>query len=384
MTEKLHIEFVTSISKVPAQAWSSLFNSSYPFTRHVFFDALERGGSIGAGSGWSPRYALLYQGAELVAAMPWFLKFHSYGEYFFDWSFAEAYERYGLDYYPKLVCAIPFTPSMGPRLGLASGWCAEQVLPLPLMEQGLDKLALDNNVSNCQCLYPDNELQAVFVQQGWWQRDDIQFQWFNRNYTSFEDFLACLTSRKRKQIRKERHAIAAQGIDLKILDGNQLGEKFWLEFAQLYQLTYLKRSGHHGYLTAESFVRLGTQMADCILVAAAYRDGQMVAASLYFYSDTTLYGRYWGCRQEFDFLHFETCYYAGIEFCIQHQLSFFDAGAQGEHKLKRGFEPVMRHAAYRFSESPLTPAIEDFCVRERQMLRQYKAQAEQQLPFRQT
>lgn len=380
MTENLKVTFISSISEVSAEDWDALFSTRYPFIRHAFFDALERGGSIGAMSGWMPRYGLVYQGAKLIAAMPWFLKSHSYGEYFFDWAFAEAYERYNLTYYPKLVCAIPFTPSCGPRLGVAAGWSAEQLVPL--IEQQLDELALANGVSNCQCLYPEHSLKSEFVRQGWWQRDDIQFQWFNRDYDSFDDFLNKLTSRKRKQIRKERNTVTAQGVEIKTLLGTELSRQFWLEFAQLYQLTYLKRSGHHGYLTPDSFMRLGDTLADSIMVTAAFCQGHMVAAALYFYSDDTLYGRYWGCREEFDFLHFETCYYAGIEFCITRGLSFFDAGAQGEHKLKRGFEPVVRHSVYRFTESPLTPAIEDFCLRERQMLRQYRAQAEQQLPFR--
>ncbi|RUO24079.1 GNAT family N-acetyltransferase [Aliidiomarina minuta] len=380
MTENLTVDFVSSISEVSAEEWDALFPIPYPFIRHAFFDALERGGSIGALSGWVPRYGLVYQRTQLIAAIPWFLKSHSYGEYFFDWAFAEAYERYNLDYYPKLVCAIPFTPSSGARLGLAAGWKAEQVLPT--IEKKLDELAIAYGVSNCQCLYLEDDLKGEFIQRGWWQRDDVQFQWLNHDYSSFDDFLAQLTSRKRKQIRKERHAVIAQGVEVRVLLGGELDRQFWLEFAQLYQLTYLKRSGHHGYLTPDSFMRLGEALADSIMVTAAFCEQKMVAAALYFYSDNTLYGRYWGCQQEFDFLHFETCYYAGIEFCIERGLSFFDAGAQGEHKLKRGFEPIVRHGVYRFTESPLTPAIEGFCTRERQMLAQYRAQAEQQLPFR--
>ncbi|SNY41702.1 hypothetical protein SAMN06297280_0342 [Arsukibacterium tuosuense] len=359
----IEIKLCDQLANIGAAAWDSLFTADMPFCRHAFLTALEQGGSVGEGTGWLPQHLLLYRDGCLIAAMPLYLKLHSYGEYLFDWAIAEAYQHYQLSYYPKLLCAIPFTPAEGPRLGVATGENPDQLFPLLLqaVKQRQQQLAC----SNFQCLYPDLPSQQLMRQHGMLPRIDIQFQWHNHNYTGFAGFLAALPARKRKQINKERRQVTQQGIVIKCHTGAELSPDFWQKFSQFYSATYQKRAGHNGYLTPETFMLWGLNVPDSIVVFAAYADNELVAAALCFKSDSCLYGRYWGCLAEFDKLHFECCYYAGIEYCINHNMARFDAGAQGEHKLKRGFVPVIRYGFYHFSPSPLKNAITDYCQRER-------------------
>lgn len=368
----------STITSIPKADWNRLFGSDYPFTQYDFLLALEQGGSLGLQRGWLPQYVAVHDDSDkLIAIMPWFKKTHSYGEYLFDWAFADAYDRYGFQYYPKLINAIPFTPCQGPRLALAQGISADEVLPvieLALMQE--------HDVSNLQCLYVEPELSETLAEQGWWQRFDIQFLWQNRDYDSFEDFLDTLVSRKRKSIRKERQKVSEQTVEMRTLHGNELTADFWHQFIVFYQRTYLKRSGHGGYLTPATFQLWGELLAEHIVVFAAYKNNEILAASLCFKSEDTLYGRYWGCQEELEFLHFEACYYQGIEYCIAQGLSYFDAGAQGEHKLHRGFEPVLREGFYRFFPSPLNDAIERYCEDERRALKEHLKTLKTYLPYK--
>ncbi len=383
----MQLQWLDSISKVKAADWNALFPADYPFTRHEFLQALESGGSVGSSSGrqtgWLVRHFVLWQEDQLIAAVPAYLKLHSYGEYLFDWSFAEAYQNYGLDYYPKLLLAIPFTPAEGPRLGLAAGMDKAQLLQW--LQQGVGQLNQLLPLSHLQCLYAEPDDQQAFRDAGFVERFDVQFLWSNQGFQSFNDFLAVLTARKRKQIRKERATVAEQGVVLKTLSGADLDFAFWQQFYGFYCDTYQKRSRHNGYLTAETFMLWGQTMAKRIVVFAAFADEKMLAASLCFQSETTLYGRYWGCAEDFNFLHFECCYYSGIEYCIKQGLQFFDAGAQGEHKLQRGFAPVLRHGFYQFTEKAqhkaLNEAIARYCLQEQKALEQYRQEAELSLPF---
>ncbi|EKE80621.1 GNAT family N-acetyltransferase [Idiomarina xiamenensis] len=378
----LNAQWIDNIAAVSEDRWQSLLSSDYPFIQHAFLAALEAGNSCCAEQGWQPQHLLIWQQERLVAAVPGYEKSHSMGEYFFDWAIAEAYQQCHLDYYPKWVAAIPFTPVTGPRILTATDINSEQVTTA--INQAIQQRMQERAWSNAQILYPSQQQSDQWRdQQQWWQRYDIQFLWHNRGYRDFAEFLAACTSRKRKQIRKERRAVIAQGIDMRCLQGSQLDDDFWQRFEYCYRLTYLKRSGHGGYLTAATWQLWRRHMADSLVAFAAYHDQQMVAAALCFRSSSTLYGRYWGCLNEFDFLHFEACYYAGIDYCIAHGLREFDAGAQGEHKLQRGFEPVLRYANYRFANTPLAPAIADFCQREQQHVLDYQQQAQAQLPFRQ-
>lgn len=383
----MQLQWLDSISKVKAADWNALFPADYPFTRHEFLQALESGGSVGSSSGrqtgWLVRHFVLWQDEKLIAAVPAYLKLHSYGEYLFDWSFAEAYQNYGLDYYPKLLLAIPFTPAEGPRLGLAAAM--DKVQLLQWLQQGVGQLNQLLPLSHLQCLYAEPDDQQAFRDAGFVERFDVQFLWSNQGFQSFNDFLAVLTARKRKQIRKERATVAEQGVVLKTLSGADLDFAFWQQFYGFYCDTYQKRSRHNGYLTAETFRLWGQTMAKRIVVFAAFADEKMLAASLCFQSETTLYGRYWGCAEDFNFLHFECCYYSGIEYCIKQGLQFFDAGAQGEHKLQRGFAPVLRHGFYQFTEKTqhkaLNEAIARYCLQEQKALEQYRQEAELSLPF---
>lgn len=383
----MQLQWLDSISKVGAADWNALFPTDYPFTRHEFLQALESGGSVGSSSGrqtgWLVRHFVLWQDEKLIAAVPAYLKLHSYGEYLFDWSFAEAYQNYGLDYYPKLLLAIPFTPAEGPRLGLAASMNKAQLLQW--LQQGVGQLNQLLPLSHLQCLYAEPDDQQAFRDAGFVERFDVQFLWSNQGFQSFNDFLAVLTARKRKQIRKERATVAEQGVVLKTLSGADLDFAFWQQFYGFYCDTYQKRSRHNGYLTAETFRLWGQTMAKRIVVFAAFADEKMLAASLCFQSETSLYGRYWGCAEDFNFLHFECCYYSGIEYCIKQGLQFFDAGAQGEHKLQRGFAPVLRHGFYQFTEKAqhkaLNEAIARYCLQEQKALEQYRQEAELSLPF---
>jgi predicted N-acyltransferase len=379
----MQLQWLDSITTVKAADWNALFPADYPFSRYEFLLALEQGGSVGGQTGWLVRHFVLWQDKKLIAAIPAYVKLHSYGEYLFDWSFAEAYQNYGLNYYPKLLLAIPFTPAEGPRLGLAQG--LDKAVLLQWLQQGVTELTQVLALSHLQCLYAAADDQQAFRDAGFIERFDVQFLWANQSFQHFDDFLAVLTARKRKQIRKERATVAEQGVVLKTLTGSDLDLEFWQQFYGFYCDTYQKRSRHNGYLTAETFWRWGQSLADQIVVFASFVDDQMVAASLCFQSETRLYGRYWGCKQDFNFLHFECCYYSGIEYCIKQGLAFFDAGAQGEHKLQRGFSPVLRHGFYCFTEKAehkaINGAIARYCLQEQRALVAYQQEAEASLPF---
>lgn len=383
----MQLQWLDSISKVNAADWNALFPADYPFTRHEFLLALEQGGSVGQSSGrqtgWLVRHFVVRQNDRLIAAIPAYIKLHSYGEYLFDWSFAEAYQNYGLEYYPKLLLAIPFTPAEGPRLGLAAGVDKAQLLQW--LQQGVSQLNQVLPLSHLQCLYAEPADQQAFRDAGFIERFDVQFLWANQGFQYFDDFLALLTARKRKQIRKERAGVAQQGVVLKTLTGADLTPQFWQQLYGFYCDTYQKRSRHNGYLTADTFRLWGQAMANQMVVFAAFVEQRMVAASLCFRSGTTLYGRYWGSEQDFNFLHFECCYYSGIEYCIKQGLQFFDAGAQGEHKLQRGFAPVLRHGFYRFTEKAqhkaINEAIARYCLQEQRALVLYQQEAQDSLPF---
>ncbi len=382
----MQLHWVTSISDIDKASWQALFNCSYPFTRYGFLQALEHGGSVDSAArseqhhtGWQSLHLVVRDNGHIVAIMPAYLKLHSYGEYLFDWQFAQAYQQHGLKFYPKLINAIPFTPAQGPRLAIAPGYNRNDIMAEVLQE--IRQLRTELKLSQFQTLYNDATEQTAWQSLGLLQRFDVQFQWRNKGYDQFEDFLGALTSRRRKQIRNERTKVAGQGIRLKVLLGNELDEAFWLQFYRFYTATYAKRSGHQGYLTLQTFQLWGRELADQIVVFAAFYADKLVAASLCFFSDDTLYGRYWGCEAEFDRLHFECCYYQGIDYCIKHKLHYFDAGAQGEHKLQRGFEPVMRSGFYDINTTVLSEAVVQYCHNEQRQLQQYAHQAVALLPF---
>ncbi|MDD1780119.1 GNAT family N-acetyltransferase [Enterovibrio sp. ZSDZ35] len=380
--EELQCQTITSIGDVTPDDWHALVNSHYPFLRHEFLLALEQTNAVGTKSGWVPQYLVVYRGDTLIAAAPCFIKTHPYGEYVFDWAWAEAYEDAGLEYYPKLICAVPFTPATGPRLLCRQDedWHQMSLFLANAMKSVVEQTAC----SGTHILFPERTVCGQLAPLGYLERRAVQFHWRNKNYDSFEDFLAQMTARKRKNIRKERQRIDQQQIQVDVLEGEEITSTHWGVFSRFYTNTYLKRSGHTGYLNADLFHQIGETMRDALVMVLARQHDQYIAGALYFKSDDTLYGRYWGCTQEFDNLHFELCYYRGIDYCIQHGLKTFDAGAQGEHKLLRGFEPVITYSAHYLQHQGFHQAIADYLQREHKLIEGYVEDAIAHLPYRQS
>ncbi|WP_166254562.1 GNAT family N-acetyltransferase [Marinobacter salicampi] len=374
------IKTLSSITEIPEALWDSFSDGSNPFLRHRFLSALETTGCTTAATGWAPAHLVFYHHDRPVGVSPAYLKSHSMGEYVFDWAWADAFERYGLEYYPKLLIAIPFTPSEGPRLLLEPGFRSQ--LTAPQLEAALDSVAGELGVHSWHLLFPDEADQELLVPTGKLQRLGCQFHWYNRGYQSFEDFLATLTSRKRKSIRKERRQVEEQDIGFIQYPGTGLPDHVLKAFYVFYQATYLKR-GQRPYLNLAFFQALTENQPEQVHITMAVKDGQMIAGALFLHGGGTLYGRYWGCLEEYSHLHFETCYYQGIELAIARGLHCFDAGAQGEHKLVRGFEPELTHSWHWVFHPGFEDALDQFCREERAQTRAYRQAALAALPYRQ-
>lgn len=378
--EVFSAEFLTSLAQIPAQEWNSIAGTDYPFLRHNFLYGLEKTACTTAETGWQPFHLLLRQNNAVVALMPLYLKSHSYGEYVFDWSWADAWRQSGLAYYPKLITAIPFTPATGPRLCVAAGVDADQCLHAAVA--AIQNLAKKRGFSSWHLLFPQEAVSETLLAAGLHRRAATQFHWFNDGYKTFDDFLATFNSRKRKSLNRERRRVAEQGITLKTLTGSDIGTQEWEQFHHFYQLTYAKRSGHGGYLSREFFVETAASMGEQVVMVLAYSGDKAVAGALYFRSSDTLYGRYWGCEYEYDALHFEACYYQGIEYCIANGLQRFDPGAQGEHKIQRGFRPITTWSNHWIADPQLSAAVGDFTRREALHNTQYIEATAQMLPFK--
>lgn len=373
----LEIKFSPKISEIDKALWNSLCPEDYPFCRYEFLYALEESGSVSAKTGWQPIHLQLQDNGITVAIMPLYLKNHSYGEYVFDWAWADAYHHHGLEYYPKLVNAIPYSPVTGPRL-------LTQQNPEPLVatiKQMLPQICHKLNANSWHCLFPTSQLTEQLDHPTLMIRHGCQYQWINQGYTSFEDFLSRFNSRKRKNVKKERKKIVDQGISHIQLTGDQITDEQLDIFYEFYRMTYLKR-GREAYLEKAFFSLLLELMPENILLVLAYYDDQPVAGALSLHDNTTLYGRYWGCFDEYDSLHFETCYYQGIDFCIEKQLKRFDSGAQGEHKIQRGFEPLPTWSAHWLKEKGFNQAIQTFIEEEQEMIKKEMIRLSSYLPFR--
>jgi len=366
------------MTEVNAICWNALVQGKDPFIRHEFLLALEQSGSVSRETGWQPHHLLVYEQQELIAAMPLYLKSHSQGEYVFDQQWADAYIQSGMDYYPKWLNSIPFTPCQGQRVLIKQG--LDQQTIIDSCVDFVTQLAQKNNISSLHILFPTHQ-QTDFLKQQLLIREGVQFQWFNHNYSDFKDYLQQFTSRQRKKINKERTSITKQGIELKRLCGIEISEQQWQVFFMFYEMTYLKR-GQSAYLNIDFFKQLARSMPEQMMLVLAIKDQAYIGAALSFVSEDTLYGRYWGCYQEFKHLHFETCYYQGLEYCIEQQLKRFDSGAQGEHKISRGFEPVTTYSAHWILNSHFSKLITDFLEREKVLIKQYKHDSSQYLPFK--
>jgi|AntRauTorcE11897_2_1112592.scaffolds.fasta_scaffold01101_2 predicted N-acyltransferase len=375
----LTITTCDSIEDIGREQWETLAGRKNPFLRYEFFAALEHAGCTNTETGWQPKHLIIRSGDDIVGVAPAYLKTHSMGEYIFDFAWAEAYQRHGLPYYPKLLIAVPFTPSRGPRLLLEASFRTR--LTKGAVPDLLDSLISNLGVHSWHLLFPSEADQAILSCEGQLHRIGCQFHWHNRSYTCFDDFLAELTSRKRKSIRRERRQVAEQGITFARYHGRDIPDQVLSAFYVFYQATYLKR-GQRPYLNKQFFEQVREQLPEHLTLIMAIRNGELIAGALFMNGEDTLYGRYWGCLDEYDHLHFETCYYQGIELAIERGLKRFDAGAQGEHKLVRGFEPAITHSWHGIAHPGFREAIEAFTEDEAGQVRSYFEEAHSLLPFR--
>lgn len=357
------MRFISGMNQFTAAEWDTLAGPQ-PFLRHAFLNALETSGCVSSRTGWQPHHLGLWRGSRLVAAMPLYLKFHSYGEYVFDWRWAEAFEQSGGRYFPKLLCAIPFTPVPGPRLLGPSRDDHPQLIRFLLafiQEQGL---------SSFHCLFPDDASDQIMDQANLLSRQGYQFHWPNQGYSHFEDFLAALSHDKRKRIRQERRKVHDAGIRFETRSGKDIHESDWDFFHQCYVRTY-RQHRSSPYLNREFFQLLGETMLQHTMLVLGYRYDKLVCSALNFYDSERLYGRYWGALEHVPGLHFETCYYQGMEFCIDRKLKVFEGGAQGEHKLARGFMPVVTKSRHWLRDNDFRHTVSDFLLREKHALNNY-------------
>ncbi len=368
-SDSLAVKVVSRIAEVPAADWDACAGGN-PFVSHAFLDALEQSGSATADSGWLPQHLVLENpqagpGGGLLGCVPLYLKSHSYGEYVFDWNWADAYERASGRYYPKLQCSVPFTPATGPRL-LVNPEADRREVTTGLVAAMLE-LARRHQVSSLHITFPPKEQFDALGDFGLLQRLGVQYHWRNRGYASFDDFLGDLASRKRKAIKKERRKVAESGIRLTPLSGEEIEPRHWDAFFEFYMATADRKWGQP-YLTQEFFHLLGERLADKVVLVMAEHDGEPVAGALNLKSGDTLYGRNWGCLERFRFLHFETCYYQAIDYAIAQGLEWVEAGAQGEHKIQRGYLPTPTYSAHWIADPSFSHAVEGFLEREREAI----------------
>jgi len=364
-------KLASGVSGLNSHAWDRLSGDD-PFISHAFLSALEESGSVGKGTGWTPATILVEdESSRLISAAPAYLKTHSQGEYVFDHGWADAFERAGGTYYPKLQIAVPFTPVPGARL---LGTQPQHLLA------AAEAVVVQNEISSAHMTFIDEGGVAECERRNWLIRDGIQYHWRNRGYGNFEDFLAALTSRKRKAIRKERDA-ARQGFEFRTLRGAEIGAADWDWMWRFYQDTGSRKWGRP-YLTRKFFELIGESMGDKLLLFLAMRDDEPVAGALNLIGPDTLYGRYWGTVDEVPFLHFELCYYQAIEWAIANGLTCVQAGAQGEHKLARGYEPVVTKSAHFIVDPGFRDAVEQFLVEERRAIGAELDWLRRALPYR--
>ena len=368
---------------VAAVQWNALLSqqpSATPFMRHEYLLALHESGSADASTGWTPRFLSIHEGEDLMAACPLYLKDHSYGEYVFDWAWADAYRRHGLAYYPKLLDAVPFTPVPGPRL-----LARDQASRIALL-QGMQQLATQLGASSAHLLFLDEADVAAAREAGWMMRTTVQFHWANRSplpYVDFADFLASLQREKRKKIQQERRRVVEAGVTFETLEGPAITEADWDFFYRCYTLTY---QAHHStpYLTRDFFDRMGRTLSGHWLLFIASRAGERIAASLIGIDPSrgTAFGRYWGATEPVSCLHFEACYYQPLAWCIARGFQRFEGGAQGEHKMARGLLPVQTQSAHWLAHPQFAEAVADYLQREGAGIDQYVDELNERRPFK--
>ncbi|MDP9090813.1 MAG: GNAT family N-acetyltransferase [Pseudomonadota bacterium] len=371
--------FLDSIAQVDARRWNALAGASQPFLRHEFLLALEQSGCAAPRTGWTPKHLLLEDANGVaLAAMPLFRKSHSRGEFVFDFAWAGAYAEHGLKYYPKLLTAVPFTPVCGPRLLISpevNAAAAVRALVSSVLEY-----AKDERLSSWHVLFPAEDAAATLSNAGLILRRDCQFHWYNQGYESFEAFLATFTSDKRKKAKRERRRVVEAGIEFDTLHGGDMTAPLWDEVFEFYADTF-HRHGQEPYLNLDFFKRIGKTMPAELMLKVARIGSQPIAVAIFFVGTEALYGRYWGAGGNFHSLHFEACYYQGIEYCIEKQLQRFEPGTQGEHKVPRGFVPTLTHSAHFIADPRFAAAIRDYAQREARGVDHYAAAVNEHVPY---
>jgi hypothetical protein len=377
----VQIRFHDHIEDIPRSEWNRLAHASQPFLRHEFLAALESSGCVGAATGWLPQIlAARDASGALLGAMPLYRKTDSWGEFVFDWAWADAYRRAGLRYFPKLVAAVPFTPAAGPRF-----LCAPEAAPdevIAAMLAGALDLARETAASSLHVLFPDSAQAHELAERGLLLRKDCQFHWHNRDYATFDDFLEDFTAEKRKKARRERRRVAEAGITFRTLTGDEIDERLWADIMPLYGSSFWRR-GREPYLNESFFRTVARNLPASLVVVLALARGAPVAVAILFRSDDTLYGRYWGTSGQYHSLHFETCYHQGIEYCIANGLKRFEPGTQGEHKIARGFVPAEVWSAHWLSHPGFAAAVGQYLGRERSHIDEYMDVVRDHVPFRQ-
>lgn len=357
----------SAIDDIQSEQWNRLVEKNYPFLKHEFLSALEKNRCVGEHVGWIPKHITHSKKNKLIGALPLYEKHNSWGEFVFDHAWADAFQRYDMEYYPKLLNAIPFTPASGQRILMEhknNGNIAA------LLIAAANKLVEQDGYSGLHCLFPQPGNFKILNQQNAMTRNDCQFHWHNNGYSSFNEFLDTLKFKKRKNIKQERRKVVEAGVVVSRLNGNSATEQDWEDFADMYEKIYDRKYGMPGFNLA-FFKDVADSIPHQILLVLAKKDGTSIAAALMYFDDDTLYGRHWGCEQYVDSLHFEVCYYQGIEFCIEHGLNRFDPGAQGEHKIARGFVPTRTRSLHWMAKNPFKEAIEQFVNREQLGVQHY-------------
>lgn len=378
MSEPITARTIDSLSDVSCSDWNRLTESQYPFLRYEFLVGLEQQDCLGDKTGWLPQHLIFETDRQrVIAALPMYIKHNSFGEFVFDWAWADAYHQNGLPYYPKLVIAAPFTPATGPRILIDKAYRTSD-FESTILEYAI-KLTQERNFSSLHCLFPQHSLPTSKYK--FLSRVGCQFHWRNQGYASFDDFLNCLTSKKRKQIKRERRQVHDAGIRIDRIPGGDVTDRQWRIFYQHYCSTF-DQYGNFPALTAEFFDEIARTMGEQVLLVLAYHGDAIVGSSYFLIGHDTLYGRYWGCSDNHPYLHFEACYYQGIEYCIEQGLCRFEPGAQGEHKISRGFLPTKTWSWHWIQEPAFESAIERFVDREAKRMELYMMELGQHSPYK--
>jgi uncharacterized protein len=377
--KRVSARFLNSIADIDAGSWNALAGSAQPFLRHEFLLALERSGCVTARTGWGANHLIVEDDLGVaLAAMPLYAKAHSRGEFVFDFSWAGAYAEHGLKYYPKLLTAVPFTPVSGARLLIHPG--ADAAMMTNVLLRAALEYAKEEEFSSWHILFPSEQVAATLGAAGLIRRRDCQFHWFNAGYESFDAFLATFTAEKRKKAKRERRRVAEAGIEFDTRLGGEMDHNLWSTVYQFYADTF-HRHGHEPYLNLNFFKQVSAAMPNDIMLKIARIGSEPIAVAIFFVGQDALFGRYWGAGGNYHSLHFETCYYQGIEYCIENQLQRFEPGTQGEHKVPRGFVPTLTHSAHYISDPRFAAAIRDYAVREGRGVDQYAASVNEHVPY---